>query len=66
MKAALYAVALFAVASILAAGCTEKYRIETHEFSAEGSSCSYCHLNSTLLQQVATPLPDGSGGSGEG
>jgi len=47
-------------------GCTEKYKPIQGVFSASESSCAYCHLNSNLLKEVATPLPPDEGESGEG
>jgi len=49
-------------------GCTDKYEPAPELFSTiEESSCTNCHLNYSLLEQVATPLPpDTSESSGEG
>ncbi|OQX96064.1 hypothetical protein B6I21_02200 [candidate division KSB1 bacterium 4572_119] len=48
-------------------GCTEKYEPVPSKFSAsEETSCTHCHLNAALLEEVADPLPPDEGESGEG
>lgn len=48
-------------------GCTDKYKPTEGVFSAsEESSCTHCHLNASLLKEMATPLPPDTGDSGEG
>ena len=47
-------------------GCTDKYQPAPNMFSAEESSCTSCHLDKTLLTEVADPLPEPSEPAGEG
>ena len=49
-------------------GCTEKYEPTSNDFSSlEKTSCTHCHLDKNLLEEVAEPLPpDTSEASGEG
>ena len=61
---------LLLIASIfilISSSCTDKYKPSSAAFTAiEESSCTQCHLNSTLLKEVATPLPPKDGEAGEG
>ncbi len=48
-------------------GCTDKYKPTANQFaSLEKSSCTHCHLNAELLKDIANPIPDDNGESGEG
>ena len=47
-------------------GCTDKYQPAPNMYSAEESSCTSCHLDKTLLTEVADPLPEPSEPAGEG
>ena len=52
---------------MLLVGCADKYKPSSNPFSAsKESSCTHCHLNSSLLQEVATPQPPDTGHTGEG
>jgi len=48
-------------------GCTDKYEPAPSKFaSGEESGCTSCHLDKSLLEQVAEPLPEPSEPAGEG
>jgi hypothetical protein len=47
-------------------GCTDKYQPAPTMFAAKESSCTHCHLNKALLEEVAEPLPEPSEPAGEG
>ncbi|MDW7680672.1 MAG: hypothetical protein SCK70_08905 [bacterium] len=70
MKAKLTRLCLFSLFVLIVAfywGCTDKYEEVPNRFAVEESSCTGCHLNATLLQQLATPLPpDPHDEAGEG
>jgi len=58
---------LLSLILIFSWGCTDKYKPTPNVFSSvEESSCTHCHLDATLLKQVATPIPPDEGESGEG
>jgi hypothetical protein len=62
--------ALFLILVLIS--CTDKYPPATSDgddtdaLIADASGCVECHLDESLLQQVATPLPPDPGGGGEG
>ena len=71
MKEKLFSICLFLLFGFILVsywGCTEKYEAAASKFAAiEESSCTHCHLNKAILEEVATPLPpDTSGEAGEG
>ena len=72
MKVKIFTLSVFLVTFlfilIFSSGCTNKYEPASNIFSStEESSCTHCHLNSTILKEVATPLPpDTSEATGEG
>lgn len=47
-------------------GCTDKYQPAPSQFSGVESSCTHCHLNKSLLEEVADPLPEPAEPAGEG
>ncbi|NOZ62997.1 MAG: hypothetical protein GXO74_15180 [Calditrichaeota bacterium] len=65
-KIFLYGIFLLFLFLLIGSGCTDKYQPTSSQFASKESSCTYCHLNSSLLKEVATPLPPESGDSGEG
>ncbi|OQX88974.1 hypothetical protein B6D60_00520 [candidate division KSB1 bacterium 4484_87] len=65
-KIFLYGIVLLILFLLIGIGCTDKYQPTPSQFASKESSCTYCHLNSSLLKEVATPLPPDEGDSGEG
>ena len=47
-------------------GCTDKYQPAPSKFATEESSCTNCHFNKSLLEEVAEPLPEQGEPAGEG
>ena len=47
-------------------GCTDKYQPAPTEFAAKESSCTNCHLNKALLEQLADPIEEPGEPAGEG
>lgn len=69
MKSRIFSISLFALSVIMLAliwGCADKYPPAPTQFAATVSSCTNCHLNKTLLEQVADPLPEPGEPAGEG
>jgi len=69
MKSKILTVSMLFLSVIILAliwGCTDKYQPAPTQFAATASSCNNCHLNKTLLEQVADPLPEPSEPAGEG
>lgn len=46
--------------------CTEKYPADDDHAAAISDGCVACHINESLLKEVADPLPHVEGESGEG
>ncbi len=65
-KTFLYGVLLVSLFLLIGVNCTDKYQPTPSQFAPEQSSCTYCHLDSKLLKEVATPLPPENEDSGEG
>jgi hypothetical protein len=66
MKKSISLLIIFMLIFLLLNGCTEKYpQGEKNIFALQTSSCTYCHLNSDLLKEVADPLPTPSEETGE-
>ena len=65
MRNLILVLVLLATFVILLMSCTDKYPAPTEKFSLEENSCTNCHLNSDLLKEVAEPLPDTGGETGE-
>ena len=69
MKAKIFPVLfILFVLTIFYFGCTDKYEPTANVFSSlEKTSCTHCHLDANLLEEIATPLPpDTSESSSEG
>ena len=58
---------LFVLLVLTLSVCTNKYQPVSNSFNkVDESSCTHCHFNSSLLNDVAAPLPPDNGESGEG
>jgi hypothetical protein len=69
MKSNIFTVSMLFLSVIILAliwGCTDKYQSAPTQFAAKESSCTNCHLNKTLLEEVADPLPEPGEPAGEG
>jgi hypothetical protein len=69
MKSKIFTISMLFLSVIILAliwGCTDKYHPAPTQFAATESSCTNCHLNKTLLEQVADPLPESGEPAGEG
>jgi nitrate/TMAO reductase-like tetraheme cytochrome c subunit len=69
MKSKIFSISILFLSVIILAliwGCTDKYQPAPTQFAATESSCTSCHLNKTLLEEVADPIPEPSEPAGEG
>jgi hypothetical protein len=69
MKSKIFSISILFLSVIILAliwGCTDKYQPAPTQFAAMESSCTNCHFNKTLLEQVADPLPEPGEPAGEG
>jgi hypothetical protein len=67
VKKFLIAITLLIVCTSLFQQCNKKNPQEPRRFNSNQSDgCLACHMNATLLKEVATPLPPNNTESGEG
>ena len=65
MRNIILVVVLLTTSVILLMNCSDKYPAPVEKFTLEENSCTSCHLNADLLKEVAEPIPDTGGDTGE-
>ena len=69
MKSRIFSLSMLFLSVIILAliwGCTDKYQPAPTQLAKTESSCTSCHLDKALLEEVADPIPEPSEPAGEG